>query len=284
MVAWRDERAISRLIHQHNCTAAYLDVGTNIGVQIRKLFEPRSYKNALAVKIFHDVFGAERRCQVCAIGIEPNPRHEARLDELEVKLGRAGAPVLVLRAAAATSDSELTLFVHANATLDVSAHTGSSDTSALTRLADENSTASKLTVRAVDLSRIFRHVVRVLPRLPGTPPRIIAKIDIEAAEFTVLPHLLSSGALCGLRHLLLEWHMPMSGKAHADSVRAAVNASLSGRAVWGRGLERSREQGRDAHCVLPQLSEVDDQQPDSVPWLASLNGKPSSFTLTLTLS
>ena len=34
---------VSALFRQHRCTAAYLDVGTNIGVQLRKLFEPHRF-------------------------------------------------------------------------------------------------------------------------------------------------------------------------------------------------------------------------------------------------
>lgn len=31
-------------MNAHNCTGAYIDVGSNIGVQIRKLYEPHKYK------------------------------------------------------------------------------------------------------------------------------------------------------------------------------------------------------------------------------------------------
>ena len=34
---------IRRLIDEHRCHSVYLDVGSNIGVQIRKLYEPSLY-------------------------------------------------------------------------------------------------------------------------------------------------------------------------------------------------------------------------------------------------
>ena len=75
-------------------------------MQIRKLFEPSRYVGALAVQIFREVYQEHSRCRVCAIGIEPNPKHTQRLNELEAHLQAAGAPVLVLRGAAAPYDGE----------------------------------------------------------------------------------------------------------------------------------------------------------------------------------
>ena len=121
-----DERAIRRLVVKHQCTAAYLDVGANIGVQIRKLFEPDLYHSALAVSIFRDAFRSHERCRVCAIGVEPNPRHHPRLSELEARYGSQGWPVAILRGAAATYDGEQQFFTppFVNSSLEVSAHTG----------------------------------------------------------------------------------------------------------------------------------------------------------------
>ena len=41
--AARDDARIDRLFARHNCQYVYLDVGSNNGVQIRKLFEPHKY-------------------------------------------------------------------------------------------------------------------------------------------------------------------------------------------------------------------------------------------------
>ena len=75
-------------------------MGTNIGVQIRKLFEPHKYPNASVLPVFEQLFGPAPRCGVCAIGIEPNPRHAARLHRLQRDLRAQGAPVLLLQARA----------------------------------------------------------------------------------------------------------------------------------------------------------------------------------------
>ena len=39
------------------CYHVYLDVGSNIGVQVRKLFQPKEYPNAPALEVFKKSFG-----------------------------------------------------------------------------------------------------------------------------------------------------------------------------------------------------------------------------------
>ena len=63
------------------CYHVYMDVGSNIGVQIRKLYEPQKYPGAVVHRIFNEAFGSSRsdRKNVCTIGFEPNPAHSERL-------------------------------------------------------------------------------------------------------------------------------------------------------------------------------------------------------------
>ena len=39
------------------CYHVYLDVGSNIGVQVRKLYQPAYYPGAWALKVFQEAFG-----------------------------------------------------------------------------------------------------------------------------------------------------------------------------------------------------------------------------------
>ena len=68
-----------------NCTTFYLDIGSNIGVQVRKLFEPSCYPKVTVLPVFDQYFGQERHRNhnICAIGIEMIPSHTARLTALE---------------------------------------------------------------------------------------------------------------------------------------------------------------------------------------------------------
>ena len=49
--------AIDALFKGSGCDSVYLDVGTNIGVQLRKLYEPHKYPGAPVLRIFDEVFG-----------------------------------------------------------------------------------------------------------------------------------------------------------------------------------------------------------------------------------
>ena len=65
------------------CYHVYLDVGSNIGVQIRKLFEPHLYRRgAKILGHFEDALGPwkeRNQSSICAMGFEPNPQHTKRL-------------------------------------------------------------------------------------------------------------------------------------------------------------------------------------------------------------
>ena len=114
--------AVGQLIWAHNCTHAYLDIGSNIGVQIRKLYEPHKYTGAAVLPIFDTYFGRDitSRCAaVCAVGVEPNPRHGMRLSILTSRLHRAGrTAIAILPAAAATAVGVLPLSRSRGSTMD----------------------------------------------------------------------------------------------------------------------------------------------------------------------
>ena len=90
------------------CWDVYVDVGSNIGIQIRKLFEPEAFRDAPVQATFSRYFGAsaERRRSVCAVGFEPNPRHAPALDELERRYSALGWRVSIVRGAASDGDGE----------------------------------------------------------------------------------------------------------------------------------------------------------------------------------
>ena len=106
--ATRDEERIAELLATHACQHVYIDVGSNIGVQLRKLFEPAKYPKAASTHgVYERYFGpvGDARCAVCAIGIEPNPHHRPKLTNLQRRYRAAGVGALVLYAAASDVDS-----------------------------------------------------------------------------------------------------------------------------------------------------------------------------------
>ena len=88
--------------HLDECYHVYLDVGTNVGIQIRKLFEPSKYPGASVHSIFDLSFGTIENRQrqgnkhkVCAIGFEPNFQHTADLKKLEKTYNDCGWKVKI---------------------------------------------------------------------------------------------------------------------------------------------------------------------------------------------
>ena len=87
-------------------------------------------------------------------------------------------------------------------------------------------TPKNATVRALDLSRML------LSHGAGT--YLMVKLDVEGAEYTLLPQLIATGALCRVRHLLIEWHLNalpaakrLSGVGLRESYKSILRACPS---------------------------------------------------------
>lgn len=79
-------------------------------------------------------------------------------------------------------------------------------------------------VRAVSLSRVLAesHAVQRAEQL-------LLKLDIEAGEYHVLPHLLMQGSLCRPDYLLIEWHLnaiPPEERLVGLSLRHTIDSLL----------------------------------------------------------
>lgn len=74
------------------CYHVFLDVGSNIGVHNRFLFEPGLYPNAkTALSVFDQEFGEKRNnLDICAFGFEPNPVHEERHNKMMEEYNKLG--------------------------------------------------------------------------------------------------------------------------------------------------------------------------------------------------
>ena len=224
-----DEDRIKQLLVTHRCEAVYLDVGSNIGVQIRKLFEPHKYPGAPVHSLFTETFASTDRCRVCAIGVEPNPRHRNRLSQLQTRLTAAGAGVTVFEAAAGSADGVLTLQYGAR-------KSNFEDAGASTLGIGRYRGHDEVVVRMLRLSRLVRLVraqLDVTARRAGTPPgqragKILMKLDIEGSEWTVLTDLMDSGALCTVDSVFVEYHDADFERigAQAGSLRRAALVTM----------------------------------------------------------
>ena len=216
--------AIDAFLAQHRCEHVYLDVGTNIGVQIRKLYEPTKYPHAGVEPIFAQHFGPAPRCGVCTIGFEPNPVHRHRLQRLESSLRAAGAPVLILGAAAAAFDGTIQFDAKGDAEHEHWGGTTAAWGEELLRAPQ-----ARHAVPTLDLARVLLAVGKFRRSSPSLArARVFMKLDVEGSEYVVLPHLAYTGALCVADEITIEWHRAPG----AGDVGAAVAAGLQRDFTW----------------------------------------------------
>ena len=202
----RVDSTIRNFVRKNKCSHVYLDVGSNIGVQIRKLYEPHKYTRASILPLFDKVLGKAPRCEVCSIGIEPNPKHAARLKKLVGRYAMAGAHVLMLYAAAAAHPGAMQLAVgkskdELNDKNDWGAH--------LAGNTGNPEAGHTVTVRTVDVFAIIPSVDKSLREIHGSSrgaSRILMKMDIEGAEADIITPLILSNAVCLVDSLFVEWH------------------------------------------------------------------------------
>jgi len=183
---------------QH-CQKYYIDMGSNIGVQIRKLFEPIHYPDAPVLKVFSDYFGTQdassSSSKICAIGFEMNPVHTNRLKSLESIYNKCGFHTKIYtETAVSTTSKEMTQFWS-----DHDFYNHEWGASAMYKWPEQKDSAMRL-VNSIDISDfMLKHVIPYAST-------IVVKMDIEGQEVKILPDLLASGAMCHIDLIFIELH------------------------------------------------------------------------------
>ena len=215
------------------CVRVYVDFGSNVGTQVRKIYEPHmfeSYEEYACPKpcnpsepLFRSVFG-EKRGDVCSFGFEASPRHTQRLLELEKAYLRTGRRVTFFTETAVTTDgSNVSFYISAgNDMID-----GGADISASLT----NDGRTRVEVRSVDLAYWFMKEVvgRMLPHHfpalsePMREPRVLMKCDIEGADMGVISRLFATGGLCHVHTLYYE--AAHTTRQWVDELRANLTAA-----------------------------------------------------------
>jgi FkbM family methyltransferase len=181
------------------CKNVFLDVGSNRGTHIRKLFEPSKYPSAKYLEVFDRAFGTQRtgpfnETALCAFGFEANPRWVPRLLAIEKAYTASGWRVKFFAPSVVSNESgEATFFVTDDG----------KDSDWGASLFGSESTSKEVVVSKLDLPEMMTKIADQTE--PGFK---LMKMDIEGAEYTVLPPLLEQGLLCedSLNTLTIEWH------------------------------------------------------------------------------
>lgn len=195
----------------------YLDVGSNMGVQVRKLYEPEAYRLAPILPLFDVAFGpAEFRRSnlsgLCAFGFEAGPWWKPRLKRVEQAYQPLGWRVeFTVPRAIYDTDKEFVNF--SNAGWDpMGGSYGAGATIVGKGNPKVNNQNNTVRVQTLDLALWIR--TNIINRDLGSglgEPYVLMKLDIEGAEFRVLPKMLSKeyeGMLCSgvIDAILIEWH------------------------------------------------------------------------------
>lgn len=259
--------AIADALNFDGCCHVYVDVGSNVGVQVRKLYEPSLYPNSKMFPVFDKLFGhaSKRRHNTCAVGMEASPRHARVLHNIEAAYRALGWRTDFLAPAAAGTSNEPTTFF-----LDDSRERWAKGTEWWASTISHEfqhragAKAQNVTVPTVDLANFLEQRVLLRKRPPGcTVGRVVMKVDIEGSEYSVLPHLLSRGVLCRLDFVAAEFHEREMGRPEqpqhlVKQPRFAVIGDKLGVPLNYAAAFRFTVKNAGPHCKV-RVSSIDDE-------------------------
>ena len=196
--------------------------GTNVGAQIRKLYDPWQFPNAHVLGLFNHTFG-HNRSSVCAIGIEANPVHTPYLTKLNAYFRRKGYQAIVLtETAASIKTGRMVLHQDHGSPVEWGASLAAGAWQKHSDKVPNEAVVSTMDVPAF-VADIVRPLVKQIQREIVVRPPIGMKIDAEGAEYALLPALITNGGLCDLNMIYLEPH----GVLMRDASAVAVNMTIA---------------------------------------------------------
>ena len=183
------------------CRLFYIDMGTNIGLQIRKLYEPCYFSGNPVEQIFKQLFH-QHRGEVCTFGFEANPVHTVVLKNLQNSFRKIGFRVKIY-----TETPVSTSVLNTSFYLDPGANSHHQWGASLTteHLADRDHLNS-VNLTSIDIASWMNETIFSRFSIDEEPPMIIMKSDIEGFDERVLTHLHNQGFLCMIRFIYGE-HM-----------------------------------------------------------------------------
>jgi hypothetical protein len=235
-----------------DCPLLFLDVGSNIGMHTRFLYEPALYGDDHPyAKVFDDHFGRARDgSRSCSLGFEPNPQHRPRHQALALAYARRGWRYKCFFAAVSGQRSApLTFYDH-----DKGKHQGWSFSIKKPELDGplqyflkyfemlvgskklRGESARKFVVPSLNLAKF------VLDFVSPKHERVLMKLDVEGSEYSVVPDMLKSRAFKHFTLVTAEFHphyCPMEAggtmwsadRCRAFEVRAVQEIATQSRAT-----------------------------------------------------
>ncbi|KAL3940447.1 MAG: hypothetical protein SGARI_000963 [Bacillariaceae sp.] len=187
------------------CYHIFLDVGANIGVHGRFLYEPHLYpKTRASVPLFEQKYGGDRSNEdYCVFEVEANPAHWPTIENKSRAYAAMGWRYELIRAAAMDKNGTMN-FYHDND----EAHNEWAFS-----LTDWGNYSKHIAVPTFRLADWIQNEIleRKIPLVPPSgrnysKPIVGMKMDIEGSENLVLPDLITSGVFCKLDFAFGEFH------------------------------------------------------------------------------
>ena len=234
----------------------YLDFGTNIGIQIRKLYEPSLFPGAPVLKFFNESFGTTETKSICALGFEPNEIHSTRLEEIEKSYREMGFPCSIFTQVAIYSEEKIVTFYRDEKAAPENHEWGSSLIPWQGNAMKNSKSYEVLALNTCDFLHVLLHKWRSV-NFQEKSSQILVKFDIEGAEFTVLPNLLFRGCLCFLNTVFIEWHDQMVEDPNIipndikEMVKSTQKYSKRTGCYFNGAVDVDDETYRDAQFPLP---------------------------------
>jgi len=242
--AFKDDPAIF-----DGCSKVFVDVGANRGTHVRKLFEPAKYPTCPYLAVFDQSFGTSRsepfsETGICAFGFEANPRWTTTLKQVEDSYTAQGWRTKFFAPTAVSNESGNVTFW-----LNDGAGNNSDWGASVEKVAP---LAKAVTVNTTDLAGFMQELSA--HSLPGYK---LMKMDIEGAEFMVLPKLLEGSLLCKskLDKLTIEWHERLFNADEVPGATRTRNRVMSPTKCGGQPativVDLDDESYRDDGMALP---------------------------------
>ena len=172
------------------CEKIFIDIGANIGVNMRFLYEANKYPHTRFMISEMDRVLGKNRDNVCYYGFEANPNHYNRLQNLSSYFKSRNMKIWNKPVGI---HNKTKTFYHANKTSDYNnKEWGFSETR-------WSSTAVPVQLQMIDFPNWFN--ININPS-----STIMMKIDIEGGEYELLTALMSQGSLCKIHTITMEWH------------------------------------------------------------------------------
>jgi FkbM family methyltransferase len=201
------------------CKCVFLDVGSNIGVHVHKLYEPGAYKPSPYTGVFERNFDRNecpQRDNVCSVTFEANMAHNFRQELLARHNQERGRNAWAIHTAVGPPTGWLR-FAMGDTTKNEAWGFG---------LHSPVGTGAQSDVYSISLSEFVLQFLR-------EEQHVLMKMDIEGSEYLVLEDMIKTGAIALIDEVTAEFHPNTLTKETFDRQKSSLEK------MWRNRIQRN---------------------------------------------